>query len=112
MARDFWFGDVERAAVQRTKLASSLRKKYESGASIRTIATTTGLSYASVRKMLIESGVTLRGRGAHAATTASQFEELVQRGVISAPRAKGRRPVPTPAHARGGLSDIVLAQRS
>nr|WP_276328987.1 helix-turn-helix domain-containing protein [Crossiella equi] len=47
----------------RDKLASDLKKKYEKGASIRSLAESTGRSYGFVHRVLSESGVTLRGRG-------------------------------------------------
>ena len=47
----------------REKLASTLRKKYEKGASIRGLAEQTGRSYGFVHRVLTENGVTLRGRG-------------------------------------------------
>lgn len=47
----------------RDKLASDLRKKYEKGASIRSLAEATGRSYGFVHRVLSESGVQLRGRG-------------------------------------------------
>lgn len=47
----------------RDKLAADLKKKYDSGASIRALAEETGRSYGFVHRMLSESGVTLRGRG-------------------------------------------------
>src|SRR5882762_7151943 len=47
----------------REKLAADLKKKYDSGASIRALAEETGRSYGFVHRMLSESGVTLRGRG-------------------------------------------------
>ncbi|MBK3589504.1 hypothetical protein JHN49_39970, partial [Streptomyces sp. MBT57] len=43
--------------------AADLKKKYDSGASIRALAEETGRSYGFVHRMLSESGVTLRGRG-------------------------------------------------
>ncbi len=43
--------------------APSVKKKYDSGASIRALAEETGRSYGFVHRMLSESGVTLRGRG-------------------------------------------------
>ena len=49
--------------VAREKLAAELKKKYDSGASIRALAEETGRSYGFVHRMLSESGVTLRGRG-------------------------------------------------
>ncbi|HEY2222440.1 MAG TPA: helix-turn-helix domain-containing protein [Actinomycetospora sp.] len=48
---------------QRDKLATDLKKKYEKGASIRSLAESTGRSYGFVHRVLSESGVTLRGRG-------------------------------------------------
>lgn len=47
----------------REKLATDLKKKYEAGESIRSLAQETGRSYGFVHRMLSESGVTLRGRG-------------------------------------------------
>ncbi|GAA4034987.1 helix-turn-helix domain-containing protein [Allokutzneria multivorans] len=47
----------------RDKLAADLKKKYEKGASIRSLAESTGRSYGFVHRVLSESGVTLRGRG-------------------------------------------------
>jgi hypothetical protein len=47
----------------RAKLAGELKKKYASGASIRSLAEETNRSYGFVHRMLTESGVQLRGRG-------------------------------------------------
>jgi Helix-turn-helix domain len=47
----------------REKLAADLKKKYEAGQSIRSLAEETGRSYGFVHRMLSESDVTLRGRG-------------------------------------------------
>jgi hypothetical protein len=47
----------------RSKLSSDLKRKYTSGASIRSLAAETGRSYGFVHRMLSESGVQLRGRG-------------------------------------------------
>ena len=47
----------------RTKLASDLKKRYDSGESIRALAATTGRSYGFVHRLLTENGVSLRGRG-------------------------------------------------
>jgi DNA invertase Pin-like site-specific DNA recombinase len=49
--------------AERDKLASDLKKKYESGVSIRALASSTGRSYGFVHRILNESGATLRGRG-------------------------------------------------
>jgi hypothetical protein len=47
----------------RDRLTSDLRKKYDGGESIRTLAQSTGRSYGFVHRILSESGTTLRGRG-------------------------------------------------
>jgi hypothetical protein len=47
----------------RSKLATDLRKRYDSGESIRALASATGRSYGFVHRILTETGVTLRGRG-------------------------------------------------
>lgn len=49
--------------ADRDKLAADLRKKYDSGKSIRELAASTGRSYGFVHRILSESGATLRGRG-------------------------------------------------
>jgi hypothetical protein len=49
--------------AERDKLASDLKRKYESGVSIRALAASTGRSYGFVHRILNESGATLRGRG-------------------------------------------------
>jgi hypothetical protein len=49
--------------ADRTRLQGDLKKKYSSGQSIRSIAEDTGRSYGFVHRMLVESGVSLRGRG-------------------------------------------------
>ncbi|MDX2826262.1 helix-turn-helix domain-containing protein [Streptomyces ipomoeae] len=63
---------MEKPAVQpgsrvvgaaRWKLAADLKKRYESGASIRCLVEETGRSYGLVYRILRESGVTLRSRG-------------------------------------------------
>jgi predicted transcriptional regulator len=47
----------------RDKLAADLKKKYDQGQSIRSLAESTGRSYGFVHRMLSESGVRLRSRG-------------------------------------------------
>lgn len=47
----------------RDRLAADLRKKYDSGESIRSLAASTGRSYGFVHRILTESGAALRGRG-------------------------------------------------
>ncbi len=49
--------------ADRDKLAADLKKKYESGVSIRALAESTGRSYGFVHRILSESGAKLRGRG-------------------------------------------------
>src|SRR3954449_4295183 len=49
--------------AERDKLAADLRKKYDAGQSIRTLAAASGRSYGFVHRILSESGATLRGRG-------------------------------------------------
>jgi Helix-turn-helix domain len=49
--------------VDRSKLATLLGKRYDSGESIRSLAAATGRSYGFVHRILTETGVTLRGRG-------------------------------------------------
>jgi len=48
---------------ERDKLAADLRKKYDSGQSIRLLAEGSGRSYGFVHRILSESGTSLRGRG-------------------------------------------------
>lgn len=48
---------------ERDRLAADLRRKYDGGASIRTLASSTGRSYGFVHRILSESGATLRSRG-------------------------------------------------
>ena len=49
--------------ADRSKLAADLKKRYDSGESIRALAATTGRSYGFVHRLLTENGVSLRGRG-------------------------------------------------
>jgi hypothetical protein len=49
--------------TDRTRLAADLRKKYDAGESIRSLAASTGRSYGFVHRMLTENGGSLRGRG-------------------------------------------------
>lgn len=51
------------AGDQRTRLAAEFRRRYEAGASIRSIADEAGRSYGFVQGLLKETGVSLRGRG-------------------------------------------------
>ena len=47
----------------RSTLADDLRKRYDGGESIRSLASATGRSYGFVHRILSENGVSLRGRG-------------------------------------------------
>jgi hypothetical protein len=47
----------------RDKLAADLKRKYESGQSIRLLAEASGRSYGFVHRILSEAGASLRGRG-------------------------------------------------
>jgi hypothetical protein len=47
----------------RDELSQDLRRRYESGETIRALAVATGRSYGFVHRVLAESGTTLRGRG-------------------------------------------------
>jgi hypothetical protein len=49
--------------ADRTRLAADLKKRYNSGESIRALAAATGRSYGFVHRLLTENGVSLRGRG-------------------------------------------------
>lgn len=49
--------------ADRAKLAADLKKRYDSGESIRALAADTGRSYGFVHRILTETGVSLRGRG-------------------------------------------------
>jgi hypothetical protein len=49
--------------ADRAKLAADLRKRYDAGESIRSLAASTGRSYGFVHRILTENGASLRGRG-------------------------------------------------
>ncbi|MFD7995543.1 helix-turn-helix domain-containing protein [Streptomyces mexicanus] len=49
--------------TQRAQLAATLKKAYDSGVSIRTLAKSTGRSYGFVHGLLTEAGTVLRSRG-------------------------------------------------
>lgn len=48
---------------ERSQLATELRRRYDEGESIRSLAAATGRSYGFIHRILIESGANLRGRG-------------------------------------------------
>ncbi|GHC84496.1 transcriptional regulator [Nocardiopsis terrae] len=47
----------------RSELAAELKRRYDGGESIRSLAAATGRSYGFVHRLLGEAGVELRGRG-------------------------------------------------
>ncbi len=51
------------AGPDRDKVSAELRKKYDSGQSIRALAESTGRSYGFVHRLLKDSGTPLRRRG-------------------------------------------------
>jgi Helix-turn-helix domain len=55
--------DTRVTGIDRSKLATALGRRYDSGESIRSLAASTGRSYGFVHRILTETGVTLRGRG-------------------------------------------------
>jgi predicted transcriptional regulator len=57
------------SGAERERLAKTLRKSYEKGASLRELAGQTGRSYGFVHRVLTDAGVTLRGRGGAPRTT-------------------------------------------
>jgi hypothetical protein len=63
---------------ERDRLAAELRRKYDSGASIRTLADSTGRSYGFVHRILTESGATLRGLGGATRGRARQQQQPQQ----------------------------------
>ncbi len=54
---------MKKSKKTRDELLHQLRNAYERGASIRSLAATTGRSYGSIHSMLVESGTTMRSRG-------------------------------------------------
>lgn len=54
---------VRLSGTERDELATRLVKEYEQGASIRSLADSTGRSYGFVHRVLTESTVKLRSRG-------------------------------------------------
>lgn len=67
---------------ERAKLAGEIKKAYEKGKSIRYLADKYGRSYGWVHRMLVESDVTLRGRGGAMRKKAGSSK--VQKGAASA----------------------------
>ena len=53
----------------RTQLGADFATQYEQGASIRSLAKSSGRSYGFVHQLLTEANVTLRPRGQHPGTS-------------------------------------------
>ncbi|MEU0836390.1 helix-turn-helix domain-containing protein [Streptomyces sp. NPDC005969] len=51
------------AGPARDQVATELRKRYENGDSVRSIAEATNRSYGGVHRLLADAGVTFRSRG-------------------------------------------------
>ena len=58
-----WGTDRRIAAPERERLTEQAVAAYEQGASIRTVAAQAGVAFATARRLLVDAGVTLRGRG-------------------------------------------------
>jgi hypothetical protein len=68
----------------RSKLATHLKERYDSGESIRALASATGRSYGFIHRLLTETGVKLRGRGgATRGGTARESGASRERAVVS-----------------------------
>jgi predicted transcriptional regulator len=52
-----------RSGPDRDKLAAELKAQYEAGASVRSLAESTGRSYGGVHRLLADAGVAFRSRG-------------------------------------------------
>lgn len=48
---------------ERAELTADVRRRYEAGTSIRSLAESTGRSYGFIHRLLAESGVPMRSRG-------------------------------------------------
>src|SRR3954469_1505689 len=86
--------------AERDKLAEQLKKRYDSGESIRALAAATGRSYGFIHRILTESGVNLRARGW------ATRDRKTRRAATPQPRAPlrtgARRPRPAgPGHGGG-----------
>ena len=51
------------SGASRADMAADLKRRYDAGESIRSLAAATGRSYGFVHRLLGEAGVELRGRG-------------------------------------------------
>ena len=53
--------------AERAQQAADLRKRYDGGASIRSLAESTGRSYGFIHRILSDSGTAMRNRGGNTA---------------------------------------------
>ena len=53
--------------AERAQQAADLRKRYDGGASIRSLAESTGRSYGFIHRILSDSGTAMRNRGGRTA---------------------------------------------
>ena len=53
--------------AERAQQAADLRKRYDGGVSIRSLAESTGRSYGFIHRILSESGTAMRNRGGRTA---------------------------------------------
>ena len=69
MSSGFYTDGKARDAVRllSSQLATDLKKRYDGGASIRSLAESTGRSYGFVHRILSESGTAMRNRGGRTA---------------------------------------------
>ena len=58
--------------ADRKKLGKDLKKRYESGSSIRELAAETSRSYGFIHRVLTDEGAKLRGRGGATRTPAAK----------------------------------------
>ena len=71
----------------RSTLADELRKRYDGGESIRSLAESTKRSYGFVHRLLSESGATLRSRGGANRNNKKALQDRARPTPSSAPRA-------------------------
>lgn len=60
---ELWGKGTRVTGTDRSELATELKRRYERGESIRSLAAATNRSYGFVHRLLTEAGVELRGRG-------------------------------------------------
>src|SRR4029077_3559029 len=95
--------------ADRTKLASDLKKRYDAGESIRSLAAATGRSYGFVHRILSENGVSLRGRGG--ATRGKARAKRRGGDDTRASRSRAGGAAPRSGRAGSGCGDCDAAAR-